>query len=118
VQWPATLYGRKQCFMAGSNALRLRRSKVSGPLLDYPPENELGGIFLFAQLARRRFGFKVERIQPHFPDCLGRRAGKRIRIEYSNTVRGDFRLASQNGLFRPTSYGARATKIAARYEVK
>jgi hypothetical protein len=101
--------------MAGSNALRNRRSKLSGPLLDYPPENELGGIFL--QLARRRSGFKVEHIQPHFPDCLGRGAGKRIRIEYSNSVRGDFRLASQNGLFRPPSYGAKATKIAARYEV-
>lgn len=50
--------------------------------LDYPPENEHGVVYLFSQLARRRFGLKVERIRAKYPDCIAIRAGERIRIEF------------------------------------
>lgn len=39
-------------------------------------------VFLFAHLARRRFGLRVERVQQGFPDCIAYRAGARVRIEF------------------------------------
>lgn len=58
------------------------RARLDGAPLDYAPENELGVVFLFAELARRRFGLRVERIQSGFPDCIAYRDGKRVRIEF------------------------------------
>ncbi|MGF1633087.1 MAG: hypothetical protein ACFCVE_04500 [Phycisphaerae bacterium] len=40
-------------------------------------------MFLFADLARRKFGLRVESIQGGFPDCTARGPdGKRVRIEF------------------------------------
>jgi hypothetical protein len=53
-----------------------------GSPLDYEPENELGVIYLFSALARSRFGLHIERVRAGYPDCIGYRHGKRIRIEF------------------------------------
>jgi hypothetical protein len=60
---------------------RLARLPEGAPL-DYEPDNEQGVIYLFSQQARRRYGLHVERVQGGFPDCIGYRSGKRIRIEF------------------------------------
>jgi hypothetical protein len=49
--------------------------------MNYAPENELGVVFLFSHLARKR-GLKIQIIRPGFPDCVAHRDGKRIRIEF------------------------------------
>ena len=53
--------------------------------LEYAPVNELGVVFLFSQIARRR-GFRIVEIRPQFPDCLANRrvgdAEKPCRIEF------------------------------------
>ncbi|MBN2496603.1 MAG: hypothetical protein JXR96_18585 [Deltaproteobacteria bacterium] len=53
--------------------------------LEYAPSNELGVVFLFANVARR-LQFRIEEIRPQFPDCIAyRRIGdseKRTRIEF------------------------------------
>ncbi len=46
------------------------------------PRTSRGVVFLFAHLARRRFGLRVERVQQGFPDCIAYRAGRRVRIEF------------------------------------
>lgn len=60
----------------------VRRARFGGDLLEFAPENELGVVYLFAQLARRRFGLKVQRIQAGYPDCVATLAGKPNRIEF------------------------------------
>jgi hypothetical protein len=52
-----------------------------GAPLDYAPSNELGVVFLFSHLARK-FGLRVERVQPGFPDCVAYKDGKRVRMEF------------------------------------
>ncbi len=63
--------------------------------LDYAPENELGVVFLFSSLARRRFGVRVERIRDEFPDCIGYRGEKPVRIEFEYRSR-NFALHKHN----------------------
>jgi len=53
-----------------------------GAPLDYAPNNEQGVVFLFSDLARKRFGLRVESVQAGFPDCIAYRGSKRIRIEF------------------------------------
>jgi hypothetical protein len=52
--------------------------------LDYAPEKEQGVVFLFAHLASRRYGLRVERVQSGYPDCMAykRSTGERVRIEF------------------------------------
>jgi hypothetical protein len=50
--------------------------------MDYAPENEQGVVFLFADLARRRWGMRIEILQAGFPDCVAFQRGKRTRIEF------------------------------------
>jgi hypothetical protein len=59
-----------------------RTPRLDHAPLDYAPENEQGVVFLFAHLARRRFGLRVERVQQGFPDCIAYRTGRRVRIEF------------------------------------
>ena len=53
-----------------------------GAPLDYAPNNEMGVIYLFSHLARRRYGLHVEKVRAGFPDCIAYRQGKRVRIEF------------------------------------
>lgn len=59
-----------------------RPPRLDNAPLDFAPGNEQGVVFLFAHLARRRFGLRVERVQQGFPDCIAYRAGRRVRIEF------------------------------------
>jgi hypothetical protein len=52
-----------------------------GAPLNYAPENELGVVFLFSHLARKR-GLEIDVIRPGYPDCIAYRDGKRVRIEF------------------------------------
>lgn len=63
---------------------RDRSVRLDNAPLDYAPESELGVVYLFSYLARKRFGLRVEKVQAAFPDCLAYRVsdGKRIRIEF------------------------------------
>jgi hypothetical protein len=53
--------------------------------LQYAPENELGVVFLFSQIAKR-LQFRIEKIRAAYPDCIAyRHAGdreKRVMIEF------------------------------------
>ena len=49
--------------------------------MNYPPENELGVVFLFSRLARK-LGFEIDEIRPFYPDCIAYRDNKRVRIEF------------------------------------
>jgi len=53
-----------------------------GAALDYAPANEQGVVFLFSQLARRRFGLRVESVKGGYPDCIAYQGTKKIRIEF------------------------------------
>lgn len=53
-----------------------------GAPLDFAPTNELGVVYLFSHLARRRFGVRVERVGVGYPDCVAYKDGQRIRIEF------------------------------------
>lgn len=68
--------------MADHAAPASRPPRLDGAPLDYAPEKEQGVVYLFAHLARRRFGLRVERVQQGFPDCIAYRSGKRVRIEF------------------------------------
>lgn len=68
--------------MTGRAAASWRPARLDNAPLDYAPEKEQGVVFLFAHLARRRFGLRVERVQQGFPDCIAYRAGQRVRIEF------------------------------------
>jgi hypothetical protein len=50
--------------------------------LDDAPENELGVVFLFSSLARKKFGLRVAQVKAGFPDCIAFQGTKRIRIEF------------------------------------
>lgn len=50
--------------------------------LDYAPENELGVVFLFSCLARKKYGLRVAQVKAGFPDCIAYQGTKRIRIEF------------------------------------
>lgn len=67
---------------------------LEGASLQYAPENELGVVFLFPQLAKK-LRIKVERIRPGFPDCIAYQktahGEKKIRIEF------EFRSSSFKG---------------------
>ncbi len=65
-----------------SNSASRRASRLDGAPLDYAPENEQGVVFLFATLARKRFGLRVEKIRAGYPDCIAYRGEERIRIEF------------------------------------
>lgn len=68
-----------------------RADVLDGALIRYAPENELGVVFRFAHLAKR-FGLRVDQIQPSFPDCIAyRKVGGRER-----KVRIEFELRSRN----------------------
>jgi hypothetical protein len=53
-----------------------------GSALEYEPDNEQGVVYLFSDVARKKYGLRVERVQTGFPDCIAYKAGKRIRIEF------------------------------------
>lgn len=62
-----------------------RPDVLDGASLHYAPENELGVVYLFAELAKR-WRLRIDRIQAAFPDCLAyqktQRGERRIRIEF------------------------------------
>lgn len=64
---------------------KLRPESLKDSPLQYAPENELGVVFLFSYFAKR-LRVRVERIRPHFPDCIAYQktshGEKRIRIEF------------------------------------
>lgn len=60
----------------------IRPARLDNAPLDYEPQNELGVVYLFSHLARRRFGLRVEGVQAGYPDCIAYRGGKLIRIEF------------------------------------
>jgi hypothetical protein len=66
-------------------AINDRAEILENAPLRYAPENELGVVYLFANLARK-WQLKVEIIRPGFPDCIAyQRIGgreKKIRIEF------------------------------------
>lgn len=53
--------------------------------LQYAPENELGVVFLFSKIAKKR-QFRIEKIRAGYPDCIAYRytgdRQKRVRIEF------------------------------------
>lgn len=53
--------------------------------LQYAPENELGVVFMFSQIAKK-LQFRIEKVRAAYPDCIAyRHAGeseKRVRIEF------------------------------------
>lgn len=59
-----------------------RPARLDNAPLDYEPQNELGVVYLFSHLARRRFGLRVEGVQAGYPDCIAYRGGELIRIEF------------------------------------
>jgi len=68
--------------VTGRAAASSRPPRLDDAPLDYAPENEQGVVFLFAHLARRRYGLRVERVQQGFPDFIAYWAGRRVRIEF------------------------------------
>ena len=60
------------------------------PGMNYGPVNELGVVALFALLSKR-LGFRIERIQARFPDCVASRrtarGWRRQRIEFEYNAR-------------------------------
>ncbi|MBI4203595.1 MAG: hypothetical protein HY527_01100 [Betaproteobacteria bacterium] len=61
-----------------------RPARLDGAPLDYAPANEAGVVFLFAHLAKRHFGLRVEQVRANFPDCTAYLGEKRIRIEFEH----------------------------------
>lgn len=68
-----------------SSMKNTRTIQLHNAPLQYAPENELGVVFLFSQVAKK-LQFRVEQIRPQYPDCIVyRRIGnreKRVRIEF------------------------------------
>ncbi len=62
-----------------------RPNELTNAPLQYWPSNELGVVFLFANIFRKK-QFRIEEIKPKFPDCIAyKRTGdgeKRVRIEF------------------------------------
>lgn len=50
--------------------------------MDYEPRNEAGVIILFALLMKRLNFSRVVEAQENFPDCIARRQGQRVSIEF------------------------------------
>ncbi|MCX8161070.1 MAG: hypothetical protein N3G18_09105 [Candidatus Saccharicenans sp.] len=73
--------------------IRLKPEVLEGAPLRYAPQNELGVVFLFAYLAKRK-GFRIDEIRPSFPDCIAyRKTGKgekKVRIEFEYKSRNFF----------------------------
>jgi len=61
---------------------RRQPERLDNAPLDYAPQNELGVVFLFSHLARRRCGLRVQQIKAGYPDCIATKGGKRVRIEF------------------------------------
>jgi hypothetical protein len=59
-----------------------RGTRLDNAPLDYAPENELGVVYLFSAIAKKKLGLRVESIRGHFPDCVAYRGTKRVRIEF------------------------------------
>jgi len=75
------------------HAPTVRPETLDGASLQYAPENEMGVVFLFANLAKK-WRLKVETIRAGFPDCIawqkigGKEKQVRIEFEYrSKTAR-------------------------------
>lgn len=49
--------------------------------MTYAPVNELGVVCLFGAISKM-LGYHIERIQTRFPDCIARKQGKILRIEF------------------------------------
>ncbi len=64
---------------------KIRPNTLSDAPLQYAPQNEIGVVYLFAHIARKR-QFRIEAIRPQFPDCIAyRRTGNQeslVRIEF------------------------------------
>jgi hypothetical protein len=64
---------------------KTRPNSLTGAPLQYAPQNELGVVFLFASVARRK-QLRIVEIRRQFPDCLVyKRTGdheRRVRIEF------------------------------------
>jgi hypothetical protein len=62
-----------------------RPNSLTNAPLQYAPQNEIGVVYLFAHIARRK-QFRIEEIRPRFPDCIAyRRSGEKeklVRIEF------------------------------------
>jgi len=68
-------------FMEGRSKSEKKERLEGAPLL-YAPKNELGVVFLFSHLAKKK-RLKVEQIRPQFPDCIAvEPRGKSIKIEF------------------------------------
>ncbi len=63
----------------------IRPNTLTNAPLQYAPQNEIGVVYLFAHIARKK-QFRIEEIRPQFPDCIAyRRSGdqeKLVRIEF------------------------------------
>lgn len=70
---------RSDCISMKTSGKMGRAINATG--MAFAPTYELGVIFLFGHLAAD-LGFDVEIIRPQFPDCLAKRKGKRVRIEF------------------------------------
>jgi hypothetical protein len=53
-----------------------------GAPMDYAPENELGVVFLFSHVARKRYGLRIAKVKAGFPDCIAFQGTKPVRIEF------------------------------------
>jgi hypothetical protein len=65
--------------------------RLHGAPLSEAPENELGVVFLFARM-QEKYGVRVDRIRPSFPDCIARK----VRGKSSDTIRIEFEYRSAN----------------------
>ena len=63
----------------------IRSETLENAPLQYVPQNELGVVFLFSQIASK-LRIKVEQLKPKYPDCIAYQktahGEKRIRIEF------------------------------------
>lgn len=63
----------------------IRPNTLTNAPLQYAPKNEIGVVYLFAHIARKK-QFRIEEIRSQFPDCIAyRRSGdkeKLVRIEF------------------------------------
>jgi hypothetical protein len=66
-------------------AFEIKPFPIKGGVLSFAPTNEMGVVFLFADVASK-LGYRIELIQSRFPDCIAyQRRGddeKKVRIEF------------------------------------
>jgi hypothetical protein len=67
--------------MARDDLLVSKQKLRSGPLL-YEPTNEQGVVAIFAAVCEEKLGIRIEVIRTGYPDCIGVKRGKRIKIEF------------------------------------